>query len=116
MLEESIQKLVELTTLVSANTYRFPVEDATGFAYVLPPARKLSLSRRSLTGILPGNKCGAETPAAFESSLERDFFVLQEFEEGVCRYYPQPVRISVPASEDRRATVYTPDVLVERHT
>jgi hypothetical protein len=51
---------------------------------------------------------------AFESSLERDFFLLLEFDRSVRSWYPQPYRIRVPAGNGRRATNYTPDVLVER--
>ncbi len=48
---------------------------------------------------------------ASESSLERDFLVLLEFDPAVERYEEQPVRIEYVDAGGRRRT-YTPDVLV----
>jgi hypothetical protein len=52
-----------------------------------------------------------ERLVASESSLERDFLVLLEFDPTVERYEEQPVRIDYVDAEGRRRT-YTPDVLV----
>jgi len=46
--------------------------------------------------------------ATFESSLERDFYVLLEFSENVVRWDPQPVRLPVVDT----GNTYVPDVLV----
>ncbi len=49
----------------------------------------------------------------FESSLERDYFVLLEFDRRVLAWHPQPLRLDVPAGGGKRARRYTPDVAVE---
>lgn len=94
-------------TTVGATTYSFPNTDATGFPRPLPPARKIGLGRRALAGLQPSKKLPAGANSAkFESSLERDFFVLLEFNADVISWEPQPVRLQVgPGS-------YVPDVLV----
>jgi hypothetical protein len=48
---------------------------------------------------------------ASESSLERDFMLLLDFDRDVERYEEQPVQIEYQDREGRRRT-YTPDVLV----
>lgn len=73
------------------------------------PARKIPTSRRSLTGMVASRK--NERLVASESSLERDFLVLLEFDPAVERFEEQPVRIEYADSDGRRRT-YTPDVLV----
>jgi hypothetical protein len=106
------QQLKRIATKVAATSYIFPEEDATGFPNTLPPARKIGLGRRSLTGLMT-SAVKAEGDGPFESSLERDFYVLLEFDPNVIRWYPQSV--SVPGAR-ASATVdyYFPDVLVGR--
>jgi hypothetical protein len=48
---------------------------------------------------------------AFESSLERDFLLLLDFDPDVAFYEEQPLKITYPDAKGRRRT-YTPDVLV----
>jgi hypothetical protein len=48
---------------------------------------------------------------AFESSLERDFFLLLDFDPAIECFEEQPVKITYHDSHGRRHT-YTPDVLV----
>lgn len=81
---------------------------ATGYPRALPPVRKIGLGRRALAGMLPGTKLAHDQIAKFESSLERDFFVLLEFNPDVQRWDPQPVRLRV----EETGRDYTPDVLV----
>lgn len=57
---------------------------------------------------MPSEKQQTAAAAGFESSLERDFFVLLEFDLRVERWDPQPVRIVVGDSYPS----YVPDVLV----
>jgi hypothetical protein len=57
---------------------------------------------------VPSRKQSGEDPARFESSLERDFYVLLEFDLRVSRWEPQPIRIDV----DDDNPSYVPDVLV----
>ena len=100
-------KSLRLVTTDGATDYSFSHTDANGFPRLLPPARKIGLGRRALAGMMPSDK-GDEgsPPAKFESALERDFFVLLEFNVDVLRWDAQPVRL------DLGDKVYTPDVLV----
>src|SRR6266700_4182635 len=52
---------------------------------------------------------------AFESSLERDFLLLLDFDPDVEFYEEQPVKITYRDDRGRRRT-YTPDVFVRYHT
>lgn len=72
------------------------------------PTRKLGTSRSSLRGIIPSPKNG--TTNSFESSLERDYFKILEFDNLVQEYVEQPVDILYKNNEAERH--YTPDVLV----
>lgn len=80
----------------------------------MPEARKIGYGRRALTGLLTGAR---KTPGlgAFESALERDLFILLEFDPRVIAWYPQPLTVSVPleSGTGRRASRYTPDVAIE---
>lgn len=105
-------ELMRIQTIVSAYSSVFTPDDAVGFPQSLPEARKIGLGRRSLTGFLTsGQKVDGFGP--FESALERDYFVLLEFDPRVIAWHPQPVKVKVPPSEGRRARRYTPDVAVE---
>ncbi len=54
---------------------------------------------------------GQPESAAFESPLERDFYVLLDFNPAVARVEVQPVRIEYLAPDGRK-THYTPDALI----
>jgi hypothetical protein len=95
-------------TEVGATDYNFHHTDATGFPRALPPARKIGLGRRALAGVIPSQKQAGPEPARFESSLERDFYLLLEFDLKVTRWEPQPIRIDVGPGQP----TYVPDVLV----
>ncbi|MGE7137418.1 TnsA endonuclease N-terminal domain-containing protein [Luteibacter sp. NPDC031894] len=95
-------------TEVGATDYNFHHTDATGFPRALPPARKIGLGRRALAGVLPSQKQAGPEAARFESSLERDFYLLLEFDLKVTRWEPQPLRIDVGDGHPS----YVPDVLV----
>jgi hypothetical protein len=70
------------------------------------PVRVIGPNRRSLTGLVTSE--GASQ--AFESSLERDFLVLLDFNRRVQEFHTQPVTIHYRyAGRDRR---YTPDAFV----
>lgn len=71
--------------------------------------RKIPTNRRSLTGLVASQKNGRMV--ASESSLERDFLLLLDFDRAMERYEEQPVRIEYRDRAGRRRT-YTPDVLV----
>lgn len=105
-------ELLRRSTILAATSYIFPTEDAIGFPDVLPEARKIGLGRRSLTGFMTSAQ-KVEGLGPFESSLERDYFVLLEFDQRVLAWHPQPFRLDVPAGGGKRARRYTPDVAVE---
>lgn len=109
---EPVSQLLRRSTILAATSYTFPADDAIGFPDVLPEARKIGLGRRSLTGFMTSGQ-KVEGLGPFESSLERDYFVLLEFDRRVLAWHPQPFRLDVPAGSGKRARRYTPDVAVE---
>jgi hypothetical protein len=77
------------------------------------PVRIIPKNYRSLTGLVLNSRTQSMT--AFESSLERDFFLLLDFDPDVEFYEEQPVKIVYNDAKGRRRT-YTPDVLVRYRT
>lgn len=73
------------------------------------PVRTVPKNSRSLTGLVPNPR--TQSMAAFESSLERDFLLLLDFDPDVAFFEEQPVTIVYYDANGRRRT-YTPDVLV----
>ena len=71
------------------------------------PVRKIPKNYRSVTGRFSSLKNGRAM--AFESTLERDFFLSLEFDDTVESYEEQPLTIS--AEIDGTARKYTPDCL-----
>ncbi len=73
------------------------------------PVRMVPKNYRSLTGLVPNSRTQSMT--AFESSLERDFLLLLDFDPDIEFFEEQPVKIVYYDANGRRRT-YTPDVLV----
>lgn len=73
------------------------------------PVRTVPKNYRSLTGLVPNPRTQSMT--AFESSLERDFLLLLDFDPDVEFFEEQPVKIVYYDANGRHRT-YTPDVLV----
>lgn len=73
------------------------------------PVRTIPKNYRHLTGQLRSLKIGRSV--AFESPLERDAFLLFDFDPGVTAFDEQPVRVEYTDPEGCART-YTPDVLV----
>jgi hypothetical protein len=73
------------------------------------PVRKIPKNHRSVTGFVASGVNANQ--AAFESTLERDFMLLVDFDSEVISYEEQPVRIDY-LSADGKAHHYTPDILV----
>ena len=73
------------------------------------PVRIIPKNYRSLTGLVSNTR--TRSMAAFESSLERDFLVLLDFDPDVEFYEEQPLTITYADACGRRRT-YTPDVFV----
>lgn len=72
------------------------------------PVRTVPKSHRNVTGAFSSTK--AVGAARFESTLERDFLTLLNFNRAVRSFEVQPVRIPLSGSDRQRH--YTPDVLV----
>src|SRR5262245_35397216 len=64
------------------------------------PVRRIPKNYRSLTGLVPNSRTQSMT--AFESSLERDFLQLLDFDPDVEFYEEQPVKITYPDAKGRR--------------
>ncbi|AFD27805.1 heteromeric transposase endonuclease subunit TnsA [Deinococcus gobiensis] len=75
----------------------------------MQPVRKIGKSHRAVNGTLVSSR--AVGGAQFESTLERDFYTLLEFDPAVESYVTQPLQIMfrTPSGARRR---YTPDTLV----
>src|SRR6266705_6209787 len=76
---------------------------------VLMPVRTIPKNYRNLTGLVPNIRTSRMT--AFESTLERDFLLLLDFDPDVEFFEEQPVKIIYHDAHGQRRT-YTPDVLV----
>lgn len=74
----------------------------------IKPVRKIVKGRTSLRGTVFSEKSNRNT--FFESSLERDFMLIQEFNTYVASYIEQPVEIEY--LDDGVKRKYTPDFLV----
>ncbi|MGV8898653.1 MAG: heteromeric transposase endonuclease subunit TnsA [Burkholderiaceae bacterium] len=74
------------------------------------PVRKIPKNYRNVTGI--ATSAIANGTAAFESTLERDFLIILEFDLNVKQFEVQPVQIDWRDSGGKSRR-YTPDVLVE---
>lgn len=73
------------------------------------PVRKIPMNHRSVTGRVARVDGSAST--TFESTLERDLFILLDFDLNVAQFEEQPVRIEFLDSLGSLRT-YTPDVLI----
>lgn len=71
--------------------------------------RKIKKSYISCTGYFASFK--NKTQIAFESTLERDFYMFLEFEKNVLKYEEQPMQINYEYT-DKKKRRYTPDTLV----
>lgn len=77
------------------------------------PVRKIPKNYRNVTGVASHHK--ATGRAQFESTLERDFLTLLEFNPAVESFEVQPVTIHWLDESDKNRT-YTPDVLAYFHS
>lgn len=76
------------------------------------PVRKIPKNYRNVTGIAAHRKAIGQ--AMFESTLERDFLTLLEFNQAVARFEVQPLVIHW-FDEFEKERTYTPDTLVYYH-
>lgn len=70
--------------------------------------RKIKKSYLSCTGYFASYKNNNQI--AFESVMERDLFMILEFDDNVLKYEEQPMRVYYPYNNSTRR--YTPDVLI----
>lgn len=77
------------------------------------PVRKIPKSYRNITGQISSSK--AIGVAGFESSLERDFLIILDFNYMVNSFEIQPCKIEYIDTHGK-LHVYTPDVLVEYYS
>jgi hypothetical protein len=77
------------------------------------PVRIVPKNYRNLTGLVPNSR--TQTMTAFESTLERDFLLLLDFDPDVEYYEEQPCKITYHDETGQRRT-YTPDVFVRYRT
>lgn len=73
------------------------------------PVRKIPKNYRNVTGIAAYSK--ADGPAMYESTLERDFITLLEFDPAISSFEVQPWRIDWEDGTGKPRS-YTPDMLV----
>lgn len=72
--------------------------------------RRIPPNRRSVTGLVPSAK--NSRAIAFESTLERDFVTLLEFDTAILRYEEQPLELRFRGPDGRWRIGY-PDFLVQ---
>lgn len=72
------------------------------------PVRKIPKNYRSITGYFPS--LINNRSIAYESSLERDFFLLLEYDKDVLSYEEQP--LVIPYHQGGIDRTYTPDCLI----
>ena len=77
------------------------------------PIRKIPMNYRNVTGVFPSLKSVGS--AAFESTLERDFLTILDFDYEVEKFEVQPVKIEYMDGFAKKRT-YTPDVLVQKRS
>jgi len=75
---------------------------------IAEPVREIPRSRRSVTGHLGWRR---QQSIQYESTLERDFIIRQEFDLAVAQVISQPCRIPF-VTPSGRSSHYTPDFLV----
>lgn len=77
-------------------------------------ARKIPKNYRNVTGQISSPK--SDRPISFESKLERDFYLIFDFDKNVLSIQDQPIRIEYVETKEGKADIrsYTPDIYIER--
>ena len=92
------------------NQYQKDVKLTEDTAKYSKRVREILLKKFSLTGVI--NISQINKPVQFESSLERDYIYLLEFNPNVKFYLEQPLEIKFEYSNGKKRK-YTPDFIVE---
>lgn len=96
------------TTITNLN--KLPIEEFEKALYnINMSTRKIKKSYISCTGYFASYK--NKIQIAFESVLERDFYMLLEFDENVISYAEQPININYEYKDGSKRR-YTPDCLI----
>jgi hypothetical protein len=96
------------TTITNLN--KLPIEEFEKALYnINMSTRKIKKSYISCTGYFASYK--NKIQIAFESVLERDFYMLLEFDENVISYAEQPITINYEYKDGSKRR-YTPDCLI----
>ena len=96
------------TTITNLN--KLPIEEFEKALYnINMSTRKIKKSYISCTGYFASYK--NKIQIAFESVLERDFYMLLEFDENVISYSEQPITINYEYKDGSKRR-YTPDCLI----
>ena len=91
------------------NCIIFPIANINEILYNLNMSvRKIKKSYLSCTGYFASYKNNNQI--AFESVMERDLFMILEFDDSVLKYEEQPMQVYYPYNDTTRR--YTPDVLI----
>jgi hypothetical protein len=89
------------------------IQDWNGDTSFYHPVRKIGMNYTSLTGAIPSSK--SNRLHNFESSLERDFMRITEFDSNVAEFVEQPVLIEY--ENEGKLRKYIPDFLITyKHT
>ncbi|MDN5073248.1 Tn7 transposase TnsA N-terminal domain-containing protein [Aliarcobacter butzleri] len=98
-----------MNTIIT-NLNKLPVEEFEKALYnINMSTRKIKKSYISCTGYFASYK--NKIQVAFESVLERDFYMLLEFDENVISYVEQPITINYEYKDGSKRK-YTPDCLI----
>ena len=98
-----------MNTIIN-NLNKLPIEEFEKALYnINMSARKIKKSYISCTGYFASYK--NKTQIAFESVLERDFYMLLEFDDNVVSYAEQPITINYEYKDGSKRR-YTPDCVV----
>lgn len=98
-----------MNTIIT-NLNKLPIDEFEKALYnINMSARKIKKSYISCTGYFASYK--NKTQIAFESVLERDFYMLLEFDDSVVSYAEQPITINYTYKDGSKRR-YTPDSVV----
>lgn len=98
-----------MNTIIT-NLNKLPIEEFEKALYnINMSTRKIKKSYISCTGYFASYK--NKIQIAFESVLERDFYMLLEFDENVISYVEQPITINYEYKDGSKRR-YTPDCLI----
>ncbi|QIY91622.1 TnsA endonuclease N-terminal domain-containing protein [Chryseobacterium gallinarum] len=106
-LQEETTKQSEKQSQSSINSSQNITKENANF---VKRVREISAKSSSLSGII--NIDHLKNPIQFESSLERDYIFLLEYDQNVKQYLEQPLKITY-FDDNKKQRTYIPDFIVE---